>query len=83
MHNRTFPYSLSVTDNLWRRCAGLHQGAEKQVPLKEVLHQTPSARLPARADHPRGRAFGDVSFPSGNIKILLRSTDFYLSMFLV
>lgn len=52
---------LSLVDDLRRGHARFHQSAEEQIPIEEVLRQTPPAGLPARADGPGGRQHGNVS----------------------
>lgn len=48
-------------DDLRGEDEGLCQDAEEQVQVKAVLHQTPSARIPARAIGARSRELGNVS----------------------
>lgn len=48
-------------DDLRGEDEGLCQDAEEQVQVKAVLHQTPPARIPARAVGARSRELGNVS----------------------
>lgn len=63
--------ALSPLDHFWGGCARLHQSAEEQVSIKEVLCQTPAAGLPACAAFPGGGQHANVSAMERVIKYIV------------